>query len=76
MGFDYPQENYEYKFKRVNWEYSILINTNITNICFTYNSKLMKVIDGMVYLSEIDKWVTIEDYQEYLQYNINTNTNG
>ena len=36
----------------------------------------MKVIDGMIYLDEIDKWVTIADYQEYLQYNINTNTNG
>ena len=26
------------------------------------------VIDGMVYLSEIDKWVPIEEYEEYLQY--------
>jgi len=30
----------------------------------------------MIYLDEIDKWVTIEDYQEYVEYNINTNTNG
>jgi len=28
----------------------------------------MKVIDGMVYLTEIDKWVSIEEYQDYLQY--------
>jgi len=76
VGFDYPQESYEYKHKRVNWEYSILINTNITNICFTYNNKLMKVIDGMIYLDEIDKWVTIEDYEEYIEYKLNTNTNG
>ena len=27
----------------------------------------MKVIDGMVYLSEIDKWVAVEEYEEYLQ---------
>ena len=26
------------------------------------------VIDEMVYLSEIDKWVPIEEYKEYLQY--------
>lgn len=26
------------------------------------------VIDEMVYLSEIDKWVPIEEYEEYLQY--------
>ena len=25
------------------------------------------VIDEMVYLSEIDKWVPIEEYKEYLQ---------
>ena len=27
----------------------------------------MLLIDGMVYLSEIDKWITVEEYQEYLQ---------
>jgi hypothetical protein len=27
----------------------------------------MLVRDGMIYLSEIDKWVWIEEYQEYLQ---------
>ena len=68
MGFDYPQENYEYKHKRVNWEYSILINTNTTNIFFTYNSKCMKVIDGMVYLHEINKWVFVKEYKEYIQW--------
>ena len=25
------------------------------------------IIDEMVYLSEIDKWVAIEEYKEYLQ---------
>ena len=28
----------------------------------------MLLIDGMVYLSEIDKWVTVEEYEEYLQH--------
>ena len=29
-------------------------------------NKVMKVIDGMVYCNEIDKWVTIEEYiKEY-----------
>ena len=60
--------HYENKSKRVNWEYSILINTNTTNICFTYNNKLMKIIDGMIYLSEIDKWVFVEEYKEYVQW--------
>ena len=27
----------------------------------------MLLIDGMIYLSEIDKWITVEEYQEYLQ---------
>ena len=27
----------------------------------------MLLIDGMVYLSEIDKWVPIEEYKEYIQ---------
>ena len=25
-------------------------------------NKVMKVIDGMVYCNEIDKWVTVEEY--------------
>jgi hypothetical protein len=29
-------------------------------------NKIMKVIDGMVYCNEIDKWVTVEEYiKEY-----------
>ena len=29
-------------------------------------NKVMKVIDGMVYCNEIDKWVTVEEYvKEY-----------
>lgn len=28
----------------------------------------MLLIDGMVYLSEIDKWVFIEEYKEYIQW--------
>ena len=28
----------------------------------------MLLVDGMVHLSEIDKWVTVEEYEEYLQY--------
>tara|TARA_Y100000592_G_C5207747_1_gene193506 strand:+ start:113 stop:223 length:111 start_codon:yes stop_codon:yes gene_type:complete len=36
----------------------------------------MKVIDGMVYLHEIDKWVTVEEYEEYLEYKLNTNVVG
>jgi hypothetical protein len=35
-------------------------------------------IDGMVYLDEIDEYVTIEEYQKYLDYinndNFQTNT--
>ena len=27
----------------------------------------MLLVDGMVHLSEIDKWVTVEEYEEYLQ---------
>ena len=27
----------------------------------------MLLVDGMVYLSEIDKWITVEEYKEYLQ---------
>ncbi len=38
MGFDYPQENYEYKYTRANWEYIILTSTNITNLFFTFNN--------------------------------------
>ena len=31
-----------------------------------YENKIMKVIDGMVYCNEIDKWVTVEEYiKEY-----------
>jgi len=29
------------------------------------------IIDGMVYLSEIDKWVPIEEYKEYIQWKKN-----
>ncbi len=28
----------------------------------------MLLVDGMVHLSEIDKWVTVEEYEEYLQH--------
>ena len=29
-------------------------------------NKIMRVIDGMVYCNEIDKWVTVEEYiKEY-----------
>ena len=29
-------------------------------------NKVMKVIDGMVYCNEIDKWITVEEYvKEY-----------
>ena len=28
----------------------------------------MLLIDGMVYLSEIDKWVFVEEYKEYIQW--------
>ena len=28
----------------------------------------MKIIDGMVYLHEIDKWVFVEEYKEYIQW--------
>jgi hypothetical protein len=28
----------------------------------------MLLIDGMVYLSEIDKWITVEEYKEYIQW--------
>jgi len=28
----------------------------------------MKIIDGMIYLSEIDKWVFVEEYKEYVQW--------
>jgi len=29
-------------------------------------NKVMKVIDGMIYCNEIDKWVTVEEYiKEY-----------
>ena len=29
-------------------------------------NKIMKVIDGMIYCNEIDKWVTVEEYiKEY-----------
>lgn len=28
----------------------------------------MKIIDGMVYLNEIDKWVFVEEYKEYIQW--------
>ena len=29
-------------------------------------NKIMKVIEGMVYCNEIDKWVTVEEYiKEY-----------
>ena len=29
-------------------------------------NKVMKVVDGMVYCNEIDKWVTVEEYiKEY-----------
>ena len=29
-------------------------------------NKIMKVIDGIVYCNEIDKWVTVEEYiKEY-----------
>ena len=26
------------------------------------------IIDGMIYLSEIDKWVFVEEYKEYIQW--------
>ena len=30
-------------------------------------NKVMKVIDGMVYCNEINKWVTVEEYiKEYM----------
>ena len=28
----------------------------------------MRIIDGMVYLTEIDKWVFVEEYKEYIQW--------
>ena len=28
----------------------------------------MKIIDNMVYLDEIDEYVTVEEYTEYLRY--------
>lgn len=28
----------------------------------------MRIIDGMVYLNEIDKWVFVEEYKEYIQW--------
>ena len=28
----------------------------------------MLLIDGMIYLSEIDKWVFVEEYKEYIQW--------
>jgi len=28
----------------------------------------MNIVDGMVYLSEIDKWVFVEEYKEYIQW--------
>ena len=28
----------------------------------------MKIIDGMIYLDEIDKWVFVEEYKEYIQW--------
>ena len=31
-----------------------------------YKNQIMKIIDGMVYCNEIDKWVTVEEYvKEY-----------
>jgi hypothetical protein len=37
----------------------------------------MTVIDGMIHLSEIDKWVTVEEYKEYVEYHkLNTNLVG
>ena len=28
----------------------------------------MLLVDGMIYLSEIDKWVFVEEYKEYIQW--------
>ena len=28
----------------------------------------MRIIDGMVHLTEIDKWVFVEEYKEYIQW--------
>jgi|TARA_R100001463_G_C3382149_1_gene205723 hypothetical protein len=28
----------------------------------------MNIVDGMIYLSEIDKWVFVEEYKEYIQW--------
>jgi hypothetical protein len=28
----------------------------------------MRIIDGMIYLNEIDKWVFVEEYKEYIQW--------
>jgi len=29
----------------------------------------MTIIDGMVWIDEIDSWVSTEDYKEYIEYN-------
>lgn len=28
----------------------------------------MRIIDGMIYLNEINKWVFVEEYKEYIQW--------
>ena len=52
-----------YKYERYNWIYTIFNTININTMGCTNTN----IIDEMVYLSEIDKWVPIEEYKEYLQ---------
>jgi len=35
----------------------------------------MKVIDDMVYLDEIDEYVTVKEYKDYVEYISKHNTN-
>jgi len=35
----------------------------------------MKVIDDMVYLDEIDEYVTVQEYKDYIEYVSKHNTN-